>query len=109
MNDPLNDPRFPDRPQHPDFWRLSEVIVRIDGAATEGGESVEDLMGVDLESFMYFAQHRVRRARDLARHPSRPFGAESLEVLLMTLYMDAFALGKGFAEAQQQQPPPHEE
>lgn len=91
MTDPLNDPRFPNRPQHPDFWRMSECILRIDGAASEGGESIEDILGADMASFMYAAQERVRMARDKV-------GAGTLQVLLLSVYVDAFALGKLYAE-----------
>jgi hypothetical protein len=95
--DPLKDPRWPDRPQHRDFWRMSECILRIDGQATEGGESVEDILGVDMNSFMYVAKSRTDMARErIGMLPARPGG--QLEMLLMSVYMDAFALGKLYAE-----------
>lgn len=93
MADPLDRDKFPGRPDHPDFWRLSEVLLRIDGATTEGRESVVDVLGVDMASFMYAANERVSRAVDQQRQVGDPY------LLLMTVYMDAFALGKGFAEA----------
>lgn len=61
MNDPLRDPRFPNRPQTPDYWRLSEVCLRLDGASGEGGKSFEDVVGdaVDPRSLAYVAEQRV--------------------------------------------------
>jgi hypothetical protein len=37
--DPLNDPRFPDRPNSPQFWRLVEIGLRHDGLADELGQA----------------------------------------------------------------------
>lgn len=61
MSDPLRDPRFPDRPQHPDFWRLADVTTRLDGGATEGGKTIEQVAEgvIDLESLSYAATQRV--------------------------------------------------
>ena len=36
--DPLNDPRFPGRPQHPDFWVIVDALNALGGSATEGGK-----------------------------------------------------------------------
>jgi hypothetical protein len=36
--DPLNDPRFPGRPQHADFWVIVDALNALDGRATEGGQ-----------------------------------------------------------------------
>lgn len=44
---PLNDPRFPDRPQHPDFWRIADALTALDGRA-EGGKERTDVTLVPL-------------------------------------------------------------
>jgi hypothetical protein len=28
-DDPLRDPHYPERPQHPDFWRLSDTVLHL--------------------------------------------------------------------------------
>jgi hypothetical protein len=50
------DPRFPDRPTHEDFARLSEVVIEQDD-----NMKVDDV--IDLESLMYMAINRVEMAR----------------------------------------------
>ena len=44
MSDPLRDPRFPDRPQHPDFWRIIEIVNYLDGEAVEGNKTYEEIV-----------------------------------------------------------------
>jgi hypothetical protein len=59
--DPLRDPRFPSRPQHPDFWRLSEVVLKLDGDSTEGRRPLKASAEgrIDLASLAYLASQRV--------------------------------------------------
>jgi hypothetical protein len=59
---------FPDRPDHPDFWKLSEIVLGLDGAIEEaertGGSDVfHDLATehCDLRSQLYMATQRVQR------------------------------------------------
>jgi len=94
--DPTNprarDPRFPDRPTHPDFVRLSETVQTHDAMTEELGLTPIQVVGVDEESLMYFMRNRMaiasqRMHRDLT-HPR-----------FMALYLDAFALGKAYAES----------
>lgn len=56
---PLNDPRFPHRPQHPDFWRLSEIVLRHD-AVSQDELAMILLLGehLDNESLEYMALQR---------------------------------------------------
>lgn len=87
--DPLNDPRFPDRPQHPDFWRMVGIVNYLDGEALEGGRDPEKIVGeyVDMDSLIYLAKQRVLRLRG---HIDPAAG--------LALYMDAFAVGYKFHE-----------
>ena len=60
MTDPLRDPAFPDRPQHPDFWRLSESALLLDGRVNSGqtpGEAGAEF--VDWESAKYMIEQRT--------------------------------------------------
>lgn len=71
MTDPLNDPRFPNRPQHEDFWRLSEIILQLDAEAQATGvidisDVVQKLVGADLDSIHYMAVQRALFIRGAA-------------------------------------------
>jgi hypothetical protein len=92
MSDPLNDPRFPDRPTHPDFWRMSEIILQQDGDATEGGQSVEEIVKetVDMQSLSYFAMQRAGKQLQNAGLP------EALMPVVAATWMDAFLAGATF-------------
>lgn len=92
MSDPLNDPRFPERPTHPDFWRMSEVILQHDGEATEGDQSMEEIVKdtVDLQSLTYFAMQRAGTSCQKMGLP------EALAPALASVWMDAFLAGTKF-------------
>jgi hypothetical protein len=92
VTDPLRDPRFPDRPQHPDFWRLSDVVLQLDGQATEGDRTIPEIMTglVDPESLTYVA---LNRAGLLCQHLGLP---ESIRPALAATWLDAFAAGVSF-------------
>lgn len=89
--DPLSDPRFPDRPQHPDFWSITEVSNKLDGDVTEGGQSLPQILIeneiVDVNSLTYWATNRARQACQLLGLP------EEKEASLASLYIDAFSVG----------------
>lgn len=93
-NDPLNDPRFPDRPQHPDFWRISEVVLQNDGQADEGEMPVQDILKdtVDLESLSYFAMQRAGMNCQRLGLP------DALKTVIAGAWMDAFFAGARFQQ-----------
>lgn len=94
MTDPLNDPRFPDRPTHPDFWRISEVLTQLDGKATEGGHGLPEIVAAvaDLGSVTYAAR---QRARMIKAQTGLDFVSEEL---LAAVWIDAFTTGATFQE-----------
>ena len=96
MSDPLRDPQFPDRPQHPDFWSLSELTMKRDGQATEDGKTLPEFLDdvVDLDSLIYMARQRVRF---ILRSTGVP--AEVIDVIesqVISAYIDAFLLGHDY-------------
>ena len=93
--DPLNDPRFPDRPNTPDFWRLSEVSLAHDAASEDQsiGDIIADL--VDEPSLMYLASQRMGNAFNITPAAVGP----ELWVIFMGLYLDAFCKGVSFEKA----------
>lgn len=96
MDELFNDPRHPDRPQHPDFWRLSDVVLRQDGATQEEGEAgflrILDET-VDRDSLFYLAQ---QRAMIMVSQMGLP---PSLTPALTTAYLSGVVLGIGFQQA----------
>lgn len=87
MSDPLNDPRFPNRPTHPDFWRLSEVLTYLDGEAVESGRPLMEIAGelVDLKALTYVARMRAKKAREsvLQTDPETQLAATFLNAALV--------------------------
>lgn len=84
------------RPTHPDFWRLSEVVRAHDDRANVAGLAavVADL--ADLDSVSYMADQRVMRVEELVLRSK--LGPRERTVL-EGLFMDAFYLGVGFQRA----------
>lgn len=96
MPDPRErDPRYPDRPSHPDFVRLSTAVQNHDAMAEQMGVSPFAILGVDEESFTYFLTNRMGIVSErMHRDFTNPRFA--------ALYMDAFALGKRYAELERE-------
>lgn len=96
MNDPLHDPRFPDRPQHPDFWRLSEVCLQLDGAATEGGKEIPEITAdlIDMESLDYLTRNRVGLLVQALGIPFSPEVIRALETVFFTSVLTGIAFEK---------------
>lgn len=93
MNEFLN---RPGRPQHPDMMVLIDLMVQLDGQATEGGRDAGDIAGevVDAESLSYLAIMRVQRAQQLTNHKVDM----RTEITMAALYLEAFVMGARFTE-----------
>lgn len=85
------DPRFPNRPTHPDLARLSSAAAEQDAIADMLG--INEAAKVDLPSFAYIAQNRIL----MMFNDGSPLTVE-LSVKILSLYLDAFHLGVGFAK-----------
>lgn len=83
---------FPDRPDHPDFWLLSEALIGQD-AQVETGQSVPDVIGryADVASLMYVAEQRALRMV-----PGSGPAAEALRLRFTAVWLDAFVAGVQF-------------
>ena len=94
---PLNDPHFPDRIQHPDFWRLSETILKLDGK-TQAGETAEGVTAtlVDVMSALYMAKVRTSIMLREVGFDDLPVG---VELLLVTAYVGGLVHGIEFEKA----------
>ena len=95
MSDPLRDPRYPNRPQHPDYWRMSEIVMQHDAQSVEDGKSVPEIAQVDEASLLYMASNRIGFTLNATGLGAQ---ARGMEPVLLAIYLDAFALGKKFAE-----------
>jgi hypothetical protein len=88
MHDPREiDPRFPDRPQHEDWYLLSEVIQENDAKAEQASADVFGIAGVDQASAIYAIKQRYLRMTAVDRDPA---------VVGMGLWLDGFAAGVAF-------------
>lgn len=84
------DPRFPDRPTHPDFALLSNVLQGMDMRAG-GGATWAEITGVDIDSLVYAINNRLG-TMGIPRDPN-----------VVALYIDAFTAGKLYTEAKQRE------
>lgn len=60
-------PRFPNRPDHPDFWAMSRTVLAHDDDQTDIGEIIARY--VDPESAVYMAEQRATRCAAEDRLP----------------------------------------
>lgn len=87
----MTDPRFPRRPQHSDYWLISQALVDTDAQA-DMGEEGGDIMGriVDPESLTYAAEER---AKLMVRHAPL---LHRQQTELAAMWVDAFVAGARF-------------
>lgn len=94
---------FPGRPDHNDFWKLSDIILKLDGRMQEATEDEKEKVWreniarwVDEDSVNYMAMQRAMRA--LGFETAGELQANlHLMVLAMTLYTEGFQVGAEFA------------
>ncbi len=89
----------PGRPSHPDFWRISEIVLSNDGPMEEARDNEEKERAwrartnlvVDVDSVTYMAMQRARFA----------VGERDLPLLgrVTTVWIDAFVTGAGYERA----------
>lgn len=84
---------FPDRPDHPDFWKLSEIVLQLDGRAMEDESDFASTLAsmMDPKSLCYMARQRAMRLLERGL------------VSLTSLYIDGFAAGYRYAERKNQE------
>jgi hypothetical protein len=96
---PRHDPDYPDRPQHEDFWKMSEIIRRTDALADQTEDvNILDLLtmaGIDVDSVQYMARQRVARA--ISRIPP-PADEVERRAEDYAAWMDGFLLGYQLAK-----------
>ena len=89
------------RPDHPDFWRLSQQVLRRDGAAQEAkGKETRDAVwdrfmaevGIDTDSLMYMAAQRAMRVLGITTTDELVLHSRSLSALTV-VYLEGFQMG----------------
>ena len=103
--DSLNDPALPQRPDHPDFWKLSNLILKYDGRMQEGepGKTIEQLFEesiseiVDLDSVSYMAFQRALRVVGI-ENPIQLIQSKELLVAIAAAWLEGFVIGNGFED-----------
>lgn len=83
------DPRFPNRPTHPDWVRLSNALQEMDARADAGTEMMQIIGNVDEESLRYAVTNRLAILHQVTHG----------EMDALAVYLDAFTLGKLYAES----------
>lgn len=87
----IPDPNYPDRPDHPDFVLLSNIIQGLDDLA----DDVPIALNVDTESLMYLMRGRIAMMGTIIPK-STPF-----EFQLMAAYAEGLTVGQRLEQARQ--------
>lgn len=98
---------MPNRPNHPDFWKLSEIILRLDGAleAAPPNKKQEVFAAlvakrVDPDSLSYVALNRALRALGITSKEDVA-GSQKLMAICSAMYLDGFTAGCEFSAKEQ--------
>lgn len=97
----------PQRPDHPDFWKLSDIVLELDASMYERGAThAEDVISQkaaevgDSESITYMAVQRAMRALGVQSRQDLVDKRNEI-ALYATVYLEAFIVGVRFAYAKQ--------
>ena len=85
------DPRFPDRPTHPDFARLSAAVL-VNDARADAGEDVPAIFEADGDSLVYMVEQRMHTAFGFGVHMI----PEGMQTMMQALFIDGFTVGIQF-------------
>lgn len=95
-DDPLDRDKFPNRPDHPDFWELSKVLLANDASVNEDHKTIPEAIGdiINTESLEYHALNRTGTVMQQMHLVPRPW----LQPLLAATWLDAFAAGARYMQ-----------
>lgn len=106
MSDPdefFNDPSLPQRPDHPDYWRMAEILQQMDANVTEaiGGDPTayddEVKKTVDYETISYVAIQRGMRILGIKTRGELMTHAPEV-MRFAAIYIEAFIVGARFQD-----------
>jgi hypothetical protein len=94
-------PDFPLRPEHPDFWAMSEIVLDFDHKAAadpEGAfEQVMSEAGIDMGSVIYMGMQRAMRVLGVDTQ-AKIIEQHELLMKMTTLYAEALVVGTHIKE-----------
>jgi hypothetical protein len=93
----MTDPRFPNRPNHPDFWMMSKAVISLDTASDTGVSFADTVGDIDIDSLAYMAQQRALRAATILATPV------TRESRIMATWLDGFMVGVKFQKLKDDQ------
>jgi hypothetical protein len=86
--------QWPGRPNTPEFWRLSDLVLQLDGASAEPGFDLTDVVPTDLTALQYMAEQRYGMfCQRLGLPENRMFKS-----MFIAAYMEAFTVGHNYHE-----------
>lgn len=90
-------PQF-NRPEHDDFWLLSQIIIDNDNAMETGTVLMEDKLAqvVDPDSVTYMARQRALRVVG-------PYATTREQAKIAAIWLDAFMAGAAFQAKKNEQ------
>jgi hypothetical protein len=93
---PVQDEQHPDRPTHPDFLKLAQIVTQFDDLADKGMDlmDVAILKGLDMASLVYMAKQRALRAKTAYNPVDFPNSNE--ETRMAASWLDGFMAGQDF-------------
>jgi hypothetical protein len=86
------------RPNHPDFWLISQALIDTDAVVDSGQEKPGDVVDryVDRDTLMYVTHQRaLKTVLNLNIDPASDKGRETI-ALIMGTWFDAFVAGAKF-------------
>lgn len=91
----MTDPRFPNRPDHPDYWQLSEVLVTHDAEMDTGG-NFDDAVGryIDLPSLAYAANNQAQMGMQRIGAAGKVvWDSRTVRMLMASTFISSFLAG----------------
>jgi hypothetical protein len=101
---------MPDRPTHPDFWKLSELILKMDAEMQEARTTAQkdaiyeryigEVAEIDMRSLTYAAMQRAFRAYEVRTRGDLQRSTNRANVMrFTTAYMEGFILGSQWQQS----------
>lgn len=97
--------QMPARPDHPDFWKLSEIVLRMDGQMQEADEAAKERLfheevtaHIDEDSLGYMAIQRAFRVLGITTAGEARARTDELTPQIQ-MFIDAFLMGCNFKAA----------
>jgi hypothetical protein len=101
---------MPQRPNHPDFWKLSEIMLRLDGAIQAGMSDQEKEeawkagikeAGIDKQVITYAGMQRAMRPLNIhTRQDMLDPAKQGLLQILASVWIDGFVMGSIYNQQQ---------